>query len=359
MKKLILLFIGVHTLSYGQITLNKDHFPAAGDVFLMSRASSNTIDFATTGEDMHWDFSDLEYVGTNTREYGSTGNLDFSIQILFGQYANVKYKATYYTPATEIAFNNLPAQLPIQISDVNQFHKIATDSMTAVGLMMKINGNTVPIKNDTIETLYHFPVEYGNAHTSSSYIDFDMNPIYNARWKQLKYRETEVDGWGQVITPQGTYDVLRIHHKIRETDSLYVSVMGFSRWVRIPVPVRHEYEWRAREEKEPVVLIKTTETGNTEQVTSVEYRDDSHLSAQLLHLSARVFPNPAEDILYIESSSAITSYALYSTDGKLVGHEKVNSALQYHISTAVLQPGNYLLKLFSENGVSTQKITKL
>ena len=94
------------------------------------------------------------------------------------------------------------------------------------------------------------------------------------RWRQRRKRTTQVDGWGEITTPYGTFSALRIHHRIVESDSIRVSVGGFNNWVGIPIPVAHEYEWRAVGEKEPILVIKTNEISGGENVTAIEYGKD-------------------------------------------------------------------------------------
>lgn len=349
----------MYSLGYSQISLNSSHFPIALDSILLTRAVVEDVDFNTTGPDHSWDFSSLQFQSSVYKQYGKINSLDMSIQLFFGQYANVKYKSTYFTPTTEIAFNNLPPQVPLQISDVNDFHKIAEDSMTSVGMMMKINGNTVPIKKDTIEKMYQFPLEYGNTYSSRGYLDFDMNPIFDARWKQAKQRQSEVDGWGTVKTPYGEFEVLRIHHTITEMDSIYVTLFGFSNWFRIPIPTRHEYEWRSTTEKEPILLIKTTENNGNQQISSIEYRDDTHLSTNKESIETAIYPNPVTDMLAVESEANLTHYEVYSAGGKLVQYGNLASVYQNLIDFSSLNTGHYIMKLFSDKGMSVQKISKL
>src|SRR5690606_27842121 len=76
-------------------------------------------------------------------------------------------------------------------------------------------------------------------------------------------------GWGQITTPYGTFDAIRVQHYITESDSINFE----GNWFGIPVPDSYIYEWLATGEKEPILRIRTSEIGGNEVVTAVEYKD--------------------------------------------------------------------------------------
>ena len=85
-----------------------------------------------------------------------------------------------------------------------------TDDVLAIydarieSLVVDIEGNEVPVKSDTIETRYKFPLQYGDAYSSRGYTHLDMNPFYNGIWVQYRQRSSLVDGWGSITTPRNT-----------------------------------------------------------------------------------------------------------------------------------------------------------
>lgn len=67
----------------------------------------------------------------------------------------------------------------------------------------------------------------------------------------------------------------------------------------------------------------------------------------------KIYPNPVSDILYFETAdSVIEKVIIYDLSGrKILEQNKVNT-----ISVSDLQKGNYILKIFSDKGVQTEKI---
>ncbi len=361
MKKCLLLsMIGVSFLGYSQITINSTHVPQTDDTLRVSDAViDNTMDFITTGNDYTWDFSNLQFNGQTLNEYQPVTSAGLYIQFVFGSTVPQNYRASYYVATNGLPLNNLPAQLPITISDISQFYKLRTDSLTMVGLKLSVNGQEIPAKSDTIETKYKFPLDYGNSHFSRGYTKLDLNPIYDGIWIQHRTRQTDVDGWGQVTTPLGSYNALRIHHRITESDSFYVSFNGFAFWVPIPVPESHEYEWRAVEEKEPILLVKTNVVQGTETVTSVQYKNNYTVGiSEVESISVSIYPNPVQDWMVIQSSTKFEEYRIFSTDGKLILDGKLANGAQQMVDVSSLKSGSYMIQLNSNTGVSVKNFVK-
>ena len=71
--------------------------------------------------------------------------------------------------------------------------------------------------------------------------------------------------------------------------------------------------------------------------------------------SAIMFPNPATDVLYIDSKNEILSINVVNTAGQMVYSESVNM-LKTQLDVNNLQPGIYFVQVETANGISTQKI---
>lgn len=359
MKKWLLLSLGFSSLCFSQITIPKTSLPASGDTLRVATAAvDQAMDYTSTGANYVWDFSNLEFNGQRLNEYKPISQAGSLIQFSFGTFTAPKYQASYFVSANINAFNNLPAQLPITIEDICQMNRVVTDSMTQVGYKMTINGQEVPAKSDTIETKYRLPIAYGNTHTSRGYTKLDLNPIYDGIWIQHRKRVTEVDGWGEITTPYGSFPVLRIHHTITESDSFYVSFNGFNFWLPIPVPLSHEYEWRAIGEKEPILLVKTSVTQGAENITAVEYKSNYVAGIEEHKIQLALYPNPVQDILYMESETIFNRFNILTTDGKVIESGKMEQVNQSFVDVSKLDSGVYLIQLESDSGIITKTFVK-
>ena len=359
-KTLLLTFICFLFAGHSQISLTSINVPQTNDTLRVSDAViDGSMDFIATGANYNWDFSNLQFNGQKLNEYQPVTSAGLFIQFVFGSTVPQNYRASYYVATNGLPLNNLPAQLPISISDISQFYKLRTDSLTMIGLKLTINGQEVPAKADTIETKYKFPLEYGNSHFSRGYTTLDLNPIYDGIWIQHRTRQTDVDGWGQITTPLGSFQALRIHHRITESDSFYVSFNGFAFWVPIPVPESHEYEWRALEEKEPILLVRTSDIQGAENVTSVEYKNVYTVGINENEMtSVAIYPNPVQDLLEIQSPVNFKEYLVLSADGRLILKGNLSAGSQQLVDVSSLTIGSYLIHLKSDSGISVKSFVK-
>jgi hypothetical protein len=360
MKKALLLISLAVNVAFTQITINSTHLPTTDDSLRISIATQNSdIDFAATGEDFVWDFASmLESASSELKEYKAVPSTDQFLSIMFGQFAPQKYRASYFLPNNTLPITNLGQFLPINFERIDQFFKLYSDSLTQIGYSFTIEGQAIPTRSDTIETIYHFPIEYGNEHSSRGYTKLDLNPFQNAIWIQYRQRQTVVDGWGQLSTVFGTFPVLRIHHTIQERDSLYIDFNGTGFWIPVQVPTAHEYEWRSNTEKECLLKIFTSVAGGNENITRIEYRDFVNLSVQENEISVSIYPNPAKDLLAIESAQAFHSYKIYSLEGKLIASESNINSFSSVISVDSLSQGSYFIELEFQHGISRERFVK-
>jgi hypothetical protein len=226
---------------------------------------------------------------------------------------------------------------------------------------MVVSGTDVPFKSDTIETRYDFPLNFGNIHVSRGYTFVDFNPILDAKWNQHRTRTTQVDGYGAIVTPYGSFDVLRIKHDINETDSLYYTFPFIgATWIPIPVPSSHEYEWWTNGEKEPILRIVTNDILGNETVTSIEYRDiDRNLDAGVneLELSMDIFPNPVLTELIVSALYPMESIDVIDAKGTTVLHTKAEG-LKETINVVDFAPGWYQIIVKSNFGLGIKSFVK-
>lgn len=335
----------------GQITITSADLPGAGETFIVSQVTDPQIDYASTGVDHQWDFSNLSYLTQTDRVHNSMSGLPLLINFAYGSFASTNYRATYNAPFTDLPINQFGNVLPIQLSDINQYTRKTNQRLTLVGYSASISGQGVPIKSDTIETKYVLPLNYGDNYVSRGYTQLDLTPFtINARWVQVRKRSTVVDGWGKITTPFGTFDALRVQHKIEETDSIEYDGISFG----LNIPVMYEYEWLSKEEKIPVMKIVTTEILGNETVVSIEYRDFDHVGLDHLETAGLlVYPNPVGDELIISWKEGIKSVRIFHVNGSIVNDFSFEGAI-HKINTSDLSSGMYYISI--DNG--GDRITK-
>lgn len=356
--KLFYLILFFPFIAAAQISVDVNDFADGGDTVRLSITTNPGIDFATTGANTNWNFSDLSAESQELLEYKDVSLAGPLVSFSFGVFADENYQATNYTAATDIPLDAAGQFLPININEVNQFAKHSDTAIGLVGLAISVEGNDIPVPSDTIETKYVFPLNYEDAYSSRGYTYLNLNPIFNLIWIQYRQRSSAVDGWGTITTPYGSFDCLRVKHEIAETDSVLIDFAGTGNpiWIELPVPPSVEYEWIAKNELAPILSIRTTNAGGNETVTQIKYRDiylglDAGINENTLSL--KVGPNPVNNTVLINGLNEETPYQLLSLEGKVIQTGTVNH-MNAKIDVSELKTGIFLIHI----GEGTQKFTK-
>ncbi|MDR0801314.1 T9SS type A sorting domain-containing protein [Fluviicola sp.] len=358
MKYLLLPLLTVSTFSFGQITLTDQHFAGPSETYVFSTLTDLTIDYSTTGVNHTWDFSALVPQGQRTLITNPMSQATALSAFMFGSFAPVAYKASYFNSTTDLPISQISSFLPVSIDGLNQFTKKSSTEITSVGYEITSSGQGIGFRSDTIEIRYELPITYGDNYESRGYTSIDLNPIYDAKWRQHRHRVSNVDGWGTVKTPFGQFDAIRIHHIIDEFDSLYVSYSGLTMWIPIPMPVSHEYEWRSISDKEAVMRIRTNEILGIETVTAVEYRDNFNgLGLNESQISIQFYPNPVSDKLHVSTAEQAEKFFITDQFGRIWNQIPATSKEQI-LDVSQLSPGSYTLVAVFSSGYTTRKFVK-
>ena len=342
-----------------QISITENDFAIPGDTVRFSQTMVTTNDPTISGAGLTWDYSSLSATSQFVREFTSIG---FSpVQFTFGIGAPQEYQASYFIPETALDFSQLNGFLPVTLSDARSYQKSTNDSITKVGYSIKVSGFDVAFKSDTIETKYKFPMDYQQSFTTKGYTFIDLSPAADLKIKQYRNVTSLVDGYGQLLLPTGTFDVLRLKREINEIDSVYQSFFGAPSWFGAPPIQTTEYEWIGQNKKDVLLKIIVNNANGVDQIQSIEYQDVYlGLDAGLIHndLEASIFPNPTTNSIQIHSNSVLKNIYLFDTKGTIL---ETTSNLNLQNSSFDLghySPGIYLLKLESACGSKTIRVTK-
>lgn len=346
MRLLFCLLLVIPFFGFSQITLTDTDFGNAGDTARMSSTTDLSVDFSSTGINFNWDFSMFVAESQTLLEFNDMSNASSFVQILFGSFAPADYQASYFAEFDDLPLDQIGQFLPVNITNLYQFSRITSDSISSVGLAIDVDGNEIPFRSDLIEKRYELPLNFGDSYDGEGYTEIDLNPFADIVWRQRRTRNSVVDGWGTVALPMGSFDVLRVKHTIEETDSLYSDFLGTGTptWFGIDLPTSHIYEWIANGEKEVVLRIETSEIGGFETVTNIEYRDNYNPAlATLVDInleSVTAYPNPASSTLHFDGVEFDGDYVIYNTQGEKVAHGLLETG---SIDISNLASGSYIL----------------
>jgi hypothetical protein len=352
---LLLLF----NFSFAQITLTENDFASPDDTVRFSQTNQTSTDYSIAGAANIWDFSSLTANSQILREYTSIG---FSpVQLTFGLFAPQDYQASYFIPETALDFSQLSGFLPVTLSDARSYQKSTNDSITKVGYSIKVSEVDVAFKSDTIETKYKFPMDFQQVFSTKGYTFIDLSPATDLKVKQHRNVTSTIDGYGQVILPIGTYEVLRLKREINEIDSVYQSFFGAPSWFGAPPIQTTEYEWIGQNKKDVLLKIVVNSANGVDQIQTIEYQDIYlGLDASLIdkNLEASVFPNPTMNSFQIHSNSVLKNIHLFDATGTILETTSNLNSQQSSFDLEPYSPGIYFVKLESASGFKTIRVTK-
>ncbi|MFN4082181.1 MAG: PKD domain-containing protein [Bacteroidia bacterium] len=217
-----------------QITINNADMPRANDTARVSTASGS-INVNQTGADFTWNFANLNISSQDVIKYLSPTQTPYAL--FFTQ-------ATYGIPEQNINISTFILQEPYG------FYRNTNTASVFMGRGASLQGIPSPVNYSPRDTIYRFPLTYGKKDSSN----FAANAnLVLANLITTGKRVNEVDGWGKITTPFGTFDCIRVKSSIQQTDSVVLSGFG------LPIPNnRTEYKWLAKGQKYPVLQVVVT-----------------------------------------------------------------------------------------------------
>lgn len=269
----------------GQIAISQADMPSDGDTIRHSvTINLSGIDFESTGENIIWDFSTLDFQLQQVDSFVNTTTTPFFYQIVFNPLvSNLARKGG--------DFSLIPG---FAVTDIYQYFKNDASYFKEVGIAITLEGIPFPMKYTSDDIIYNFPLNYGDKDSSTAIFEFTFPGLGFIGIE--KNRRNVVDGWGEVITPLGQFDVLRVYSEIREYDTAYIDSLGTGFGLTRNY---EEFKWLASGMGTPVVSVIREGLVVTATYQDI-YRPPSSLrEAYNLVTEIKVFPVPANDFLHL------------------------------------------------------------
>jgi hypothetical protein len=252
MKKFTLL---LSTLSigqlFGQISIVSSDFAIANDTVRYSVAANIPASYEQAGANKTWNFSEIRATSQDVLRYQPVTSTPYFLQF---------FTATYGLPETA----NFPG-IGGGGANANPFgyYRLNPTALVSMGKGATIQNLPLGIVYNPRDTMFKFPLEYQKVY--EGFFAGSAGFAGLGSLVQTGTRRTEVDGWGTIITPFGTFDCLRVKSEVNGVDSISLGATG------IPIPnSRTEYYWFGKNQDFP--LMEVVINNFTEQ-TTIRYKD--------------------------------------------------------------------------------------
>lgn len=337
------LFIGLLTAlpATAQITITQADMPSAGDTVRYWNTVT-TLDAAATGADHVWDFSGLEPGVEGADTMVTVGSTPLAYQFFFNNaLLYPEHKANFAQRGQSIGFQDF------SLSNLFDYFKNDGEGFRNVGFGANVNGVPASVRRIPVDWIYRFPMNYGDE--DSSYSHFEVSIPMLGFFGQNQMRHNEVDGWGTLILPTDTFQVLRVKSTINRRDTVYIDQfnMGFA----VPEPESIEYKWIAQGMDAPVLQVTTV--GGVNTVVRFWYDPEditTGVGACPMLDNGRLWPNPADRQVRVEGLGR-GPLLLLNAEGLVVGQVPATSEQERTISLGDLAPGTYLVKAVESGAV--------
>ncbi len=311
---LVLLFLNVAFLK-AQITIGANDFANANDTVRVSIANiPSGLNYQATGVDTTWDYSFLQWSSQRVDKLLNPTNTNTLYALYFANVSFNSHRANIASPGTL----NLSVSSILTVNNLYNFFYKSNSSYIQQGLGMSIDNIPTTVSMIQHDTLYKFPIQYGDAADCAS--SFKINIPLLGGVLHTQTRTNQVDGWGNLTTPFGTFPVLRMFTEIVSYDSIYIDTLHFG--LNVPLPTQRQYKWIGIGQKEPLLEINTQVVLGFESISSIVYRDSvrnppvvnaiNEIAAN--DLSFNVYPNPASNAFVVYSQSDIRNTQITVTD---------------------------------------------
>ncbi|HQV39948.1 MAG: T9SS type A sorting domain-containing protein [Flavobacteriales bacterium] len=329
---MIPVFLGV--TASAQITIGPADMPSAGDT-VRYRNTITTADMADTGPSHLWDFSALVPNAEAADTMVTVGSTPILYQFFFNN--------SFVYPENKADFAMRGPSIGIQgfsISNVFNYFKSNSAGYRDVGFGANVNGLPTSVQRTPVDWIYRFPLNFGDQDSSASHYQVSVPAL--GFYGQDQMRRNEVDGWGTLILPADTFEVLRVKSRIERTDTVYIEQfnIGFA----IPEPETIEYKWIAQGMDEPVLQV--TSVGGVNTVVRFFYQPDDITTGIAPGNGSdplRAWPNPASTVLHLEGAS-LGTLELVGADGSVVRTLPQSSRTTRTVDVSSLTPGLYTLR---------------
>jgi hypothetical protein len=371
MKKLFIVMLFLLPLAIqAQITLTRADFPKP--------TSASTMPDSVLYTNVT--------IGTPTAQSALGANKTWSETALYGNTTYQRFVAPSATPAfLQLVFFGSDYALNLtggfgggaNVADGYEFYNYNT---TSTRLEIKGTGFSITIPQSQIgipvtaiydnpDVLYRFPITYGNTDSTTSNFITSIPlpaPIGNVDIIRHQKRVNNVDAWGSITTPAGTYDVLRVASNLQREDSIVSSFIsqGFPSNIT-------EYKWLAQGKKIPVFSVTGTNAGGTFTPTLTTFWGQgpapSAVNNSILSKNdLAVFPNPTTENatlnFSLQSTSNVDISILSITGQKVAEFHYANVSKGSHkelLPLHQLPSGSYFVTCKANNDVVTSKLIKL
>ncbi len=318
-----------------QITINYGDLVSVGDTIIQGN-DDNISSFSVGGTGQQtWDFSGMTADSEDTLIFIALADAPFA-----GAFSDAEMVVEILPDSMFMYIDNEPSYLHILGMAASGYNDV----------------HSYPYQN-----ILPYPVTYGDEFYSeyTSIVKFS-NVTDSMMYKQYANDTINVNAYGDITLPSGTYNSLRFYHNVYRVDSVFMKTG--TDWILQGTQEYPQdyYEWWTND---PTVKMKVAELQTNEQglVTGGNFMKSVFVHNTSVKNIDELIPNIiisniGNGKIYIKNIPyGYKRLCIFDISGKEIYSESINSRND-EIRVRNINPGIYILTFFSEKGKIAKKI---
>ncbi len=349
-KNYFLAFIIFPLVGLSQITIEHTDMPQVGDV--ISR-KADTMTMITgpgnAGANQVWNFTQL-----------SNYIIDEITSVVSP--SSTSYGSSF--PTANIAMTNDNSSY--------LFFEQNTTMQNVVGLAGDVLGNGTPITAPMVggDLIHNFPRTYGSNFSDTYTIDVTVNgssinpAISQVRFKRVGLAKDSTDAWGQITTPVGTYNSLRVKRTDFTTDSIWVQPVFPPTWslYQTTKDTAKTFQWLAKGGKLAIAELSLDSIGTPKKFTWSLIAPVSEINEISSNNFFDLSPNPVNNEINLridENNGEEATLTISDESGRIIKTENFQiQKAQHKIDCSSLESGVYFIQITSNRNQEVKKFIK-
>jgi hypothetical protein len=349
MIKFYYFFVGLFFFqTHSQSIYTSENYASVGDVFYLTSATNLTFNFENTSANHFWNFSGLtrlNQIKTQFQHPNETGTES--------PFVNKAKNTNLSETNNESRFIKQQNQ-SFEFKNINEYYNKSSSKLkkVATGFKLDSNFNQVPIFNvmEEADVIYKFPIKYNNKDECNSSFTVEIPNFYYQN--KTTERFNEVDGWGSVTTPYGTFDnALRMSTILIENDTTSISGKGLPREIK----TTREFKWFHPSKKHPVLMVTQLKVSYMWVTIKVLFLDDK-FEEKTLALVEKVNDHPKvySTKININDDLAKATFYVSKKTGKIIYQGKEIDKEEF----LHLKSDYKIITVKDKNGVESYRLIK-
>ncbi len=257
MKNIICSLILISGLSLNaQISIDSSDMPVSGDTLRFSAAvidSTALSQINIKGANAVWNFASIQPKVQGIENFLPKSQTPYSSNFSAGFFGKKRADTLRYGT--------------YELTDVYEFYQSNSSAFLRNGLGAKYGFFNIANTFTDADEVFQFPLNYNDRDSST--FKFNASVLFLASYFSDGYRINQVDGYGSITTPYGTYNCIRIQTDLVSQDSINATGQSFA----FP-NITREYQWLAKGIKLPVMKVYGSIINDEFVATTLQYRDN-------------------------------------------------------------------------------------